>query len=258
MTIEAKAAELRRTIFEAGLKGGGGHIPGCFSWVEIAVALFYGGVLRFDAKNPDWPDRDRFILSKGHACLTLYAVLADLGYFPREELDRFQQDGAMLQGHPDHATPGIEVSTGSLGHGLGIGAGMALDAKLKGASWRTFVLLGDGECQEGSVWEAASFAAKHKLSNLVVIVDSNRLGATERCAEDLAGQFCAFGWWVRRADGHNISRLQIHLVPVINQPLCVIADTVKGRGVPFMEDSTAWHHQMPKGAQIDEARKALA
>ena len=257
--LALKATELRRTIFETGMRAGTGHIPGCFSWVEIAVALYCGGVLNFRSDEPKWPDRDRFILSKGHACLTLYAILADLGFFPREEMDRYCAPGSTLEGHPSHLTPGIECSTGSLGHGLGIGAGMALSGRIAGKSWRTFVVMGDGECDEGSVWEAAEFASRHRLGRLAAIVDCNGFGATERVdSRNLPDKFSAFGWDVVIGDGHDVGNVIASFASVTDRPRVLIAKTVKGKGVPFMEDSEKWHHQMPKGEQIEEARRALA
>ena len=256
--LRAKAAALRLTAFETAVRAGKGHIPPALSWADIAAVLFYD-VLRLDPMRPDWPGRDRFILSKGHGCLTLYAALADLGFFPRAELDNFEH--AMLAGHPDHMIPGVEVGSGSLGHGLGVGAGMALAARLSGASWRTFVVLGDGECQEGSVWEAARFAGEQRLRSLVAIVDANGLGATGRIVGDnLVTKFAAFGWNAFGRDGHDIEALMApYSVRGIEdgRPVAVIARTTKGRGVSFMEDSPLWHHRVPKGDEIATARAEL-
>lgn len=259
-----KATQIRRMILETALCGGKGHIPPAFSWVEIGLALYHGGILRHRPGEPDWADRDRFLLSKGHGCLTLYALLADCGYFPTSELANFVQDGALLPGHPDPEVPGAEILSGSLGHGLGLGAGMALGARHSGADWRVFTLLGDGECQEGSVWEAAAFAGQHHLDNLVAIVDRNRLGSTDYTEnilslEPLAARWQSFGWAVRRADGHCITDLKrvLRSRRYSHRPLVVIADTVKGKGVDFMEDSPLWHHRMPKGHEIEDARMQL-
>jgi len=266
LKLEAKAREIRLIAFQTALSGGKGHIPPAFSWVEIAVALFYTGILKIDSKNPRWEERDRFILSKGHGCLTLYAILADLGFFPKAELEKFAGNGSMLAGHPDHEIPGVEVCSGSLGHGLGVGAGMALSAKLSSQQWRTFVVLGDGECHEGSVWEAAMFAGHQQLHNLVAIIDRNMLGATEftekyASLEPLDKRFTAFGWDVISIDGHNLPALALTFSEArkraSGKPLCVIANTVKGKGVGFMENSKYWHHQMPKGKQIEEALEIL-
>lgn len=252
--LKRKAAQLRLTAFETAVLAGKGHIPPALSWADICAVLFYD-VLRLQSHNSTWPDRDRFILSKGHGCLVLYAALADLGFFPREELNRF--DRGMLAGHPDICIPGIEVCSGSLGHGLGVGAGMALAARMDGASWRTFVLLGDAELQEGSVWEAAAFAGKFHLDNLFVIIDRNNLGATERLAPDQIGyKFKSFGWSYDEISGHNID----HMSYVLHQckgPFALIANTTKGKGVSFMEDSPLWHHRVPKGEEIERARAEL-
>lgn len=261
-----KAAALRLKSLEMALAAKKGHVPPAFSWTEIGVALYYGGVLRHDPANPHWPQRDRFILSKGHACLPLYAMLADLGYFPAHELDRFTTDGALLPGHPDPEIPGVECMSGSLGHGLGTGAGMALAARLRDESWMTYVVLGDGECQEGSVWEAAMFAGHHRLSRLVAIVDRNGLGATARtedsvALEPLTKRWEAFGWEVAEVDGHSLATL-VRVLGDARQraegkPLVVIAKTIKGKGVPFMQDSPDWHHRLPKGDEVQLALTAL-
>jgi len=269
--LQDKAADLRRTILKTALKAGKGHVPPAFSWVEIAVALFHGGggLLRLHPSDPHWADRDRFLLSKGHGCLTLYAVLADLGYFSADELENFAGDGSLLAGHPDREVPGVEVISGSLGHGLGTGAGLALSAKLDGKDRNTVVLLGDGECHEGSVWEAAMFAAHHGLGKLTAIIDRNRLSATGytediQRLEPLADKWRAFGWSVESVDGHDLTKLREVFGNTLGkpdnagQPTVVIADTIKGKGVGFMENSPDWHHRMPKGDEIAEAERALA
>jgi transketolase len=265
-TLEHKAAALRLRVLEAALAGGKGHVPPAFSWMEIGVTLFHGGVLRQRPSDPTWAARDRFILSKGHGCLTLYAILADLGYFPPRELDGFVADGALLAGHPDPAIPGVEVVSGSLGHGLGIGAGLALGARLDGAEWLVVTLLGDGECHEGSVWEAAAFAGHHRLDNLVAIIDRNRLCATDftervLALEPLAARLGALGWEVRTVDGHAIPALMAACGDLRARrgagPLAIIADTVKGKGVSFMEASPDWHHRMPRGDEVTRARAEL-
>jgi len=270
MTVEAlehKAAELRLRILETALAAGKGHVPPAFSWVEIGVALFHGGVLRLRPTEPRWPGRDRFILSKGHGCLTLYAILADLGFLPMSALEGFAQGGSVLAGHPDPAIPGVEIVSGSLGHGLGLGAGLALGARHDRADWLVVTLLGDGECNEGSVWEAASFAGHHRLGNLVAIVDRNRLCATSftedvLALEPLAARWAAVGWEVRAVHGHSLPALLAALRGIRERraaaPLVLIADTVKGKGVDFMEASPDWHHRMPRGDEIARARAALA
>ena len=264
--LERKSAEIRLTCLKTALNAGKGHVPPAFSWTEIGVALYYGGIADVRADKPAWPDRDRVIVSKGHGCLTLYAILADRGFFPRDELDKFAGDGSLLPGHPDYLVPGVDTMSGSLGHGLGVGAGMALAARVDGAHWRTFVILGDGECNEGSIWEAAMFAGHQKLTNLVAIVDRNRLSATDYTdnivtLEPFADRWSAFGWDTEIVDGHSFPALLKVLsqgsISGRNRPLVVIADTVKGKGVDFMQNSPNWHHQMPKGPQIEAALQQL-
>jgi transketolase len=258
--LEAKAAELRRTVLETALKAGKGHIPPALSWVEIAVALYYGGILNYGGGD----ERDRFILSKGHGCLTLYAVLADLGFIDKNTLSEFAQSGALLAGHPDTEISGVDACSGSLGHGLGVGAGMAFSARLSGKSWRTFVVLGDGELNEGSVWEAAMFAGHHRLNNLTAIVDYNKLCSANWTRDIIDGswfqRFVAFGWDAEICDGHSINRLVGKLLypHLVDQPHIIFASTTKGRGIPFMEASPLWHHRIPKGDEIEQARRALA
>jgi len=238
------------------------HIGTCFSMAEL-LAVLYGGVLRVDPARPDWPDRDRFVLSKGHGCAILYAVLAERGFFPASWLDRFYQDGSPLWGHATHhGVPGVEVSTGSLGHGLSLACGMALAAKHDGHSWRVFTLLSDGECDEGSTWEAVLFAPHHTLDNLVAIVDYNKIqsfGTVKQVLdlEPLAEKWRAFGWAVREIDGHAIEAIVegCERVPFERgSPSCIIAHTVKGKGVSFMEDDLLWHYRSP---DADEFRRAL-
>lgn len=256
MNLEAKGAELRRTILETALKAGKGHIPCALSWVEIAVALYYGGILNYGADE----ERDRFVLSKGHGCLTLYAILADLGLLCG--LEGFGRGGSILAGHPDTGISGIDACSGSLGHGLGVAAGMALSARLSGKSWRTFVVLGDGELNEGSIWEAAMFASHHKLGGLTAIVDYNGLCSANYTKDVLDGdwpdRFRAFGWNVTSCDGHDLKQLMHHLNMRWDVPTVTFARTVKGKGIGFMEASTSWHHKMPHGDEIEAARKALA
>lgn len=264
--LKVKAAELRLATLETALNAKKGHIPPAYSWTEVAVALFYGGILRVRPEQPKWPGRDRFILSKGHACLTLYAAMADRGFFLPDELARFAGAGSLLPGHPDTEIPGVEACSGSLGHGLGLGAGMALAGRLDQAKWRVFVVLGDGECNEGSIWEAAMFAGHQRLHNLIAVVDRNGLGATDftdnyLTLEPLGDRFRSFGWEVVEQDGHDIPGLIEILTGARDRdegkPMVVLARTVKGRGVSFMENSPLWHHRMPKGDEIVAARESL-
>ena len=246
-----KSREIRISILKSIHAAGKGHIGGAFSIIEILVSLYHGGVINFNPRNPKWIERDRFILSKGHAGIALYAVLADLGFFPSEELN-FVNKGRLLSEHPDPKIPGIEIISGSLGHGLSIGAGMALADKLDGKNDRkTVVLMGDGECYEGSVWEAANFASHHNLSNLWTIIDRNRLithGSTEviNKLEPFKDKWDAFGWKTIEVDAHNLNEL-LSLWKSIEhnpsgKPVAVIANSMKGKGVSFMENDPKWHH----------------
>lgn len=262
--LEQKAHVLRRRILEMCVRAGTGHVTSSFSAVEILVALYYGGVLRFDAARPDWDARDRFILSKGQASPLLYTVLADQEYFPIEETRRFAQPDGAFGVHLQHDVPGAEITSGSLGHGLGIAAGLALAARLDGKDHRLFTLLGDGECYEGSIWEAAMFASHHKLSNLVAIVDRNQLcvtNFTEQLVhlEPLDEKWRAFGWEAVVVNGHSFAELMPALRAArertSDKPMVIIAETVKGKGVSFMEGQILWHGIAPKGA---EAEKAIA
>jgi transketolase len=265
--LTKKARWVRRQILEMIAAANKGHIGGALSCTDILVTLFYGGILRYDPANPGWEERDRFILSKGHSSVALYAVLADRGYFPLSQLNTFCQSGSCLGGHPDRNIPGIEADTGSLGHGLGIGAGLALAGKMDGKKYLTVVLLGDGECQEGSIWEAAMFAAQHKLNNLVAVVDHNRQGVTDFIddsvsLEPFTKKWQGFNWEVREADGHSFIELlaafQDFRARKSSQPLVVIANTVKGKGVSFMERQLEWHHGVPSGKELEKARQELS
>lgn len=261
-----KANWVRNQVLEMIVSAGKGHIGGAFSCTDILVALYYGGVLCFDSSNKSWDKRDRFILSKGHSCAALYAILADLGYFPLSELDNYQKEGCCLGGHPDRKIPGIEADTGSLGHGLAIGTGLALAAKMDKKDFMTVVLMGDGECCEGSVWEAAMFTSRHGLDNLVSIVDKNGLCVTDRiencvAMDPLDEKWKAYGWDVIVVDGHCfeslLSAFDNFRSRKTSKPLMIIANTVKGKGVSFMEGDLKWHHSVPKGKELKIARKEL-
>lgn len=265
--LEEKARWVRRQVFEMIVSAGKGHIGGSFSCTDILVALYHGGILRFDVQHQRWGERDRFIFSKGHSAEALFAVLAELGFFAVDELRTYGREGSILGGHVDNEIPGIEVSTGSLGHGLGIGAGLALAAALDQRDYVTVVLLGDGECYEGSVWEAATFAAHHHLKNLIAIVDRNRqitLDYTENCnrLEPFDEKWKSFGWDAVTVDGHSFEALLSAFKDIRDRasrrPLVIIANTVKGKGVSFMEGNLHWHHNVPKGEQIEIARRELA
>jgi transketolase len=240
------------------------HIGSALSIADI-VSVLYHQVLNVDPSNPQAPQRDRFILSKGHACVAVYAALAERGFFPKEELLTYGQDHAILMNHISHKVAGVEFSTGSLGHGLPFGTGKALAAKRRQAAWKTFVLLSDGELGEGSNWEAMLFAAHHRLDNLVAIIDYNKLqslttvDATLRI-EPLAAKFAAFGWSVQEVDGHDHIALAQSLAGTpwaAGQPSVLIAHTTKGKGVNFMENSVDWHYKSPNDAQLAQALAEL-
>jgi transketolase len=245
--------------------GRSSHIGSILSMTDI-VAVLYGAVLKVDPANPAWAGRDRFILSKGHAGAGIYAALAERGFFPVEKLATHGQDGSNLSGHVSHKdVPGVELSTGSLGHGLSVAAGMAYGAMLDGRGHRVFVLLSDGECDEGSTWEAILFAAHHQLDHLVAVVDYNKIQSLAPVAETLglepfADKWRAFGWHVIEVNGHDHDALKASLrtaPAVLGVPTVVIAHTVKGRGVSFMEDTVLWHYRTAQGVEFDAALAEL-
>jgi len=240
------------------------HIGACLSMADL-LAVLYGSVLRVDADRPDSPDRDRFILSKGHAAAALYAVLAERGFFPLDWLEAYCDDGSRLAGHISHHVPGVDFSTGSLGHGLSIGCGVALAAKRDGGPYRAFVLLGDGECDEGAIWEAALFAPHHRLDTLIAIVDHNKIQSFGTVKEvlDLApltDKWRSFGWAVREIDGHDHGQIReaLQALPFEpERPSVIVAHTVKGKGVSFMENELAWHYKSPDDEQLAAALAEL-
>ncbi|WP_455581621.1 transketolase [Dysosmobacter sp.] len=264
MTSEQLAWKIRRHGIEMTHLSGGSHIGAVLSVADI-VAVLYTEVLRVVPQEPDWPDRDRFILSKGHAGAAVYAALAERGFFPVEELKTHYQNGSKLSGHVSHHLPGVDFSTGSLGHGLSAGAGMALTARQNGRPYRTFVVLGDGECNEGSVWEAAQFAAYFQLDNLVAVVDHNQMQSLDRCDKTLssvplADTWRGFGWNVLEADGndHDSLRAAFAAVPKNAKPTVLVAKTVKGKGISFMEMDILWHYRFPhEGWEYDCAVREL-
>lgn len=265
--LEKTALAVRRLVLRMIASANKGHIGGSLSCADILVALYFGGGLSVRPEDPSWPDRDRFVFSKGHSCEAFYAVLALAGFIPEDWLATYGKNGSRLGGHPDHFLPGVEVSSGSLGHGLGQGAGMAFAARYFSRPNLTFVLLGDGECYEGSVWEAAQFSAHHELGALIAIVDRNceiTLDETENCNrhEPFADKWRAFGWEVRECNGHDM----VELVAILEslrtrsrraKPLVVVANTVKGKGISFMENEVGWHHNVPKGERLETAKREL-
>jgi len=258
---------IRRNGLEMSHLSRGSHIGSVFSVAEI-IAVLYTSVLRKDPARPDWPERDRLILSKGHAGSAVYAALAESGYFPVEMLKTHYANGSVLSGHVSHkGVPGVEVSTGSLGHGLSIGAGLALGARMDGQDWRTYVVLGDGECDEGSVWEAALQAAQFGLDRLIAVVDYNHmqsLGTVDETLrlEPFEQKWKDFGWHAVSADGHSIPSLQEAFAWAKAQagsgrPSVILAHTVKGKGVSFMENDILWHYRTPQGEEYEAALKEL-
>lgn len=260
--LEGECRAVRRRILEMIHRAGSGHPGGSLSCVEILVCL-YRRVMRHDPANPAWEKRDRFVLSKGHGVPALYTVLARCGYFPEEELVTLRRFGSRLQGHPHmQSLPGLDCSTGSLGQGLSMAGGMALALGLKGSSSRVYCLMGDGELQEGSVWEAAMSAPFLGLRNLTVVLDRNRVqldGPTDQIMglEPLADKWMAFGWRVSGCDGHNLDELEKAISAGIEGPSVVIAETVKGKGVPFMEGDCRWHGAAPDDQQLARALRGL-
>lgn len=265
--LDRRSVELRKLATESMISGGRGHLPAALSCIDILRVLF-DDVLNFRPGEPEWEDRDIFLLSKGHACLALYAILADKGFFPKSELDRFEMLGSMLGGHPEaHRVPGVEASTGALGHGLPIGVGIAMGDKIRGRERKVVVLIGDGESNEGTIWEAALLARKHSLENLTVLVDYNKFqcfGPTEEILglEPLADKWRSFGFEVCEVDGHDVPALRkvLTALPLASDgPGCVICHTVKGKGIPTITRNPDWHHKHGLSeAEIAELRNALA
>lgn len=252
--LEEKTQQMRLSMLNTCLNAGTGHVTSSLSCMEILVTLYYGNVLRFDPNNPDDSTRDRFILSKGQASPGLYAVLADLGFYDVEELSRFAQKDGMFGVHLQNSVPGVELTTGSLGHGLGVAAGLALGAKMNRETYMTYCLIGDGECHEGSIWETAQFINHYNLNNLVTILDRNCMCAidfTENSVEvePLEEKWASFGFDVERIDGHDVSELLRTLQGPHSRrsrrPLVIICDTIKGNGIDFLSNKPLWHGVTP-------------
>lgn len=265
MLLEKKAAQIRMDLLKMIYEGKTGHTGSSLSCTDILTVLYYS-VMNIDPSNPKWEERDRFILSKGHAVEGFYCILADKGFFPKEELKTFSKFGSRLIGHPNNKVPGVEMNTGALGHGLSISVGMALAAKMKEKTYRVFTLMGDGEQAEGSVWEAAMAAAHYKLDNLIGIIDRNRLqisGDTETVMslDSLEEKWRSFGWEVISVDGHDYNSLQrvLSTTPgVQGKPTLVMANTTKGKDVSFMENVAHWHHGVPTPEQLEQALGELS
>ena len=290
-SLQQIALRLRKRILTMCAKAGTGHLTSSYSCIEILTALYHGGILRHDPACPDWSDRDRFILSKGQASPALYAVLADRGYFPDEWLDGFAQVGGRMGVHLQQSVPGAEITCGSLGQGFGMAVGMALAAKMDGKGHRIFTMLGDGECWEGAVWEAAAFAAHHRLNNLVAIIDRNQMsvmGKTEEIValEPLAVKWRAWGWDVSQWGGHDDPDIPRHPwdhedprslsghrfddlfwafknlmrdnTLTFDRPKVIIAETIKGKGIPEIEGQALWHGVAPKGEEVARFQEVLS
>lgn len=266
MNVEKLSKSIRIHAIKMTSRGKSSHIGSILSIADI-LAVLYGDFLKFDIKDPKWKNRDRFILSKGHAGAGVYAVLAEVGFFSTKKLLNHYQNGSEFSGHVSHKNiPGVELSTGSLGHGLSVGVGMAVSAKLSNLDHRVVVLLSDGECDEGSIWEAAMFASHHKLNNLIVIVDFNNLQSLDTIENTLSlepfdKKWESFGWNVNKVDGHNYSKLKDNLESIKKEkyrPSVIIAKTIKGKGVSFMENKVLWHYRSPQGEEYEDAIKELS
>lgn len=265
--LEIIANRLRAHVLRMTTAAGSGHPGGSLSAAELMAVLWMGGFLKYRADDPAWDKRDRFVLSKGHAAPILYATMAEAGFFPEEELLTLRKLGSRLQGHPDRLKlPGVEVSGGSLGQGLSVAIGMALGLRLNASASKVFCLLGDGECQEGQVWEAVMYAAQKETDNLIAVIDNNELQIdgplSEICAlGNIAEKFAQFGWWTCETNGHDLEALkqayQEALASSYAGPRVIVAHTVKGRGVSFMENSCAWHGKAADQAQCNRALEEL-
>lgn len=264
--LEQTAKELRRKILKLIHRAGSGHPGGSLSGTDILTALYFGGLMKYDPRNPKDPNRDRFVLSKGHVTGLLYCVLAHAGYFPEEDLVDYRKINSKrnLSGHPHPKTPGVEIATGSLGQGISVAHGIALGARLNGSKYKVYVLLGDGELQEGQVWEAAMSAVKFRSTNLTAIIDYNKVAQDNitrdlKDLEPIEDKWRAFGWDTVRIDGHDMKAIvkALQLPEHPERPRVIIADTIKGKGVSFMEGKTAWHGVAPSDDELEKALKEL-
>ena len=265
-TLEQIAKELRKSILNVIFNAGSGHPGGSLSATDILTAIYFGDILQYDSSNPSDLKRDRFILSKGHASALMYCVLARAGYFPEEKLQEYRKIGSelFLSGHPHPKTPGVEIASGSLGQGLSVGHGIALGARVDRLDYNVYVVLGDGEIQEGQIWEAAMSAAKFHSNNLIAIIDNNKVAQDNltkdlKNIEPLEDKWLSFGWDVYRIDGHSMKDIMTTLsLPLhSNKPRVIIADTIKGKGVSFMEGNKGWHGVAPNEEDLKKALKEL-
>jgi len=264
--LEKIAKELRQKILKVIFHAGSGHPGGSLSATDLLTAIYFGGILRYDVQNPNDPNRDRFILSKGHASALMYCVLSRAGYFSEEYLNGYRKIGSelFLSGHPHPKTPGIEIASGSLGQGLSVGHGIALAARLDKLNYKVYVVLGDGEIQEGQIWEAAMSASKFNSNNLIAIVDNNKVAQDNATVdlkniEPLEDKWNSFGWDVHRIDGHNMTDIMNTLLLPLhpNKPRVIIANTIKGKGVSFMEGNKGWHGVAPNEEDLNKALNEL-
>ncbi|MEK9569370.1 MAG: transketolase [Paracoccaceae bacterium] len=262
--LQSKSAKVRAQCLEDAVRAQKGHLGGCFSCVELLVSLYYGGGIRIRADDPRNADRDFFFLGKGHACLSLYPILNDLGFLSTARYKEYGEDGASVGGQLDVSIPGVENNTGSLGHALGLAAGVALSAKLSGSPSRAIAMLGDAECDEGSIWEAIMFCAEHNLNNVVCIIDRNRLSVTTVMNDsvmfrDFGKKMDLFGWDCHEINGHDYTEIFASLDAAAQsaRPTMILADTIKGKGVSFMEGETKWHHSIPTMDEVRIARQEL-
>lgn len=265
MVSYQKINQIKLDALELCINAGAGHVTSAFSCAEIVGVLYYD-ILNIDPQNPSWEDRDRFVMSKNHASVITYPILADLGYVSKESVKTFLQDGSIFGAHTKMSIPGVDFAGGSLGIGIGVACGMAYSAKQDEKDWITYCILGDGECYEGSVWEAAMFAGNYELDNLVVFLDRNNMcvtNFTEKMVRlnPLREKWESFGWDVKEINGHSIEEIHGVLDGIKNRkskkPLCVISNTTKGNGIPFMENNIFMHGVAPKEERAEEARKAL-
>ncbi|UCC98614.1 MAG: transketolase [Phycisphaerales bacterium] len=264
--LERKSHHIRKAMLQMCIDAGKGHVTSCFSCVDILIALYYGNLLRCDPQNPEWPERDRFILSKGQASPALYTILADLGFYDKSELKKFNKPGGMFAVHLQKDVPGVEITAGSLGQGYGVAAGIALGARMNMELYNVYALLGDGECYEGSIWETAMFAAHNRLNNLITVVDRNYLCVTDFtenlvALEPFEDKWRSFGFNVLRVDGHSFEQLLRALEPLrsrtSDKPTVVIAETVKGQGAESLCHQPLWHGRAPSGQVADRCLAEL-